>query len=253
MPIAVQRVVSQLESVLDAEDSDRYLFQQDYLPAIVYGINQMTGFLVNLFADKQLSPLALMELVKTRVVQTDAYSRFTLNLTALNEEYWMLITVHPKAVCKPQGPINVVADDVSLVRTDLLYLRSDYSASRLSLEQTALNRDSPYTPGNPWVSNKLITYGVADASSYTSANYNPPGTYAFEIMPGVPKELVGVRYLKRPVLPTSIHDSIEFRESAFNLIVDLAASHISWKQGDGTSLYQLSERDTAKVLSIFSS
>lgn len=254
MPIPVQTIVTLGASALDAEGSDRYIFDEDYRPGIHYGINMATRVLDILFAEKKYSPEALVELTRTRVWQTDAYSRFTFNPADLSgEEMWTLFTVHPKAKCKPQGPILILADDVSKVRTDLLYIGSDESAARMTYEQSALDNNNPYSPGNPYITNKLKMYSVLDASNYTSTPYNTPGTYAYEVRPAVPKELIGVRYLIRPTLPNLITDSIQFRPQATQLIVDFMLQWISWKQGDGTTLYSVSERDKQQVFQTFTS
>jgi hypothetical protein len=254
MPIPVLTLDTQIRAALDAEGSDRYTFTEDILPSLVYSLEMTTRILDLLFADKQFSPEALVELTRTRVWQTDAYSRFTFNSADLpfNEEMWTLITVHPKAKCKPQGPLLIVGDNVSKVRLDLLYLSSEESAARRTYEQSAINRKNPFSPGNDLITNGLKSYALLDASDYTSTNYITPGTYAYEIAPGVPKELIGVRYLKRPKVPATINDSVEFRPQATGLLVDLALQWISWKMGDGTTIYQVSDRDKQQVLQTFS-
>lgn len=252
MAIAVQRINDQMLSQLDAESSDRYLFDQDILPSIIYSLEWIQMGLTNLFAQKRFSPEALTELTRTRVWQTNNFSRFAFNPADLNgEDYWTLLTVHPKAICSPAGSILPLANDQSKVRTDLAFVSSQYSATRITYEQAGINKDSPFTPGNNYIANKLIQYAVLDASDYTATGYAPAGTYEWEVQPAVPKSLIGVRYLKKPTLPTTINDTIEFRETAFNLIVDRALTFISVKQGDGTNLNELSERDLAILLKIF--
>lgn len=254
MPILVQTVVNQCAAALDAEGSDRYLFDQDYRPGIRYALDMITASLNDLFAERKLAPEALVELTRTRVWQTDAYSRFSFYSPDLpnNEEWWTLITVHPKAVCVPQGPILVLPDDQSKVRLDLMYKSSDWSAARKTWEEASINKDNPFAAGNSFLTNtKLVTYSVLDASSYKSANYNPNGTFVYEITPAVPKELIGVRYLKKPVYPALISDSIEFRDTALNMIVDLVLKFISFKQGDQTNLYGVTSVDRAELMKIF--
>lgn len=253
MPIPMLTLTTRIKSALDAEGSGRYTFNEDFRPSAHYSIEMVTRILDMLFADEKFAPEALVELTKTRVWQTDAYSRFTFNPADLpaNEEMWTLITVHPKAKCKPQGPITILPDDVSKVRLDLLYLDSDESAARRTFEQASINRKNPYSPGNDLITNKLRTYAVMDASDYASTNYNTPGIYAYQVIPDVPKELIGVRYLKRPTLPNLITDSIEFRPQATTLLVDFCLQWIAWKQGDGTTLYKVTAEDQQKVLQTF--
>jgi hypothetical protein len=240
-------------SELDAESSDRYLFDQDILPAISYSMEWIQMGLTELFAQKRFSPEALVELTRTRVWQTSNFSRFAYNSADLGgEDYWTMLTVHPKATCSPNGPLLPLANDQSKVRTDLAYVSSLYSAKRQTYEESGLNRDNPFAAGNTVLTTAgLVSYAVLDASNYGATNYTPAGTYEWEITPPVPKQLIGVRYLKKPTLPTLITDTIEFRETAFNLIVDRALTFISAKQGDQTTLNSITERDVAVLLSIF--
>lgn len=255
MPIPVQTLVTRIKSILDSEGSDRYTFNEDFRPAIHYAMELSMRMLDIIFAEQKFSPEALVELTRTRVWQTDTYSRFTFNSADLpnNEEMWTLITVHPKAKCKPQGPVLLLADNISKVRLDLLYLGSEESAARRTYEQSAINKKNPFSPGNDIINNKLITYSVLDASDYTSNNYITPGTYAYEVSPGVPKELIGVRYLIRPSMPALITDSIQFRPQATQLLVDLACNFISWKQGDNTTLFSIANLDKQLVMQTFGS
>lgn len=252
MAIVTSAVVTRMEAGLDSEGSDRYLFNEDFRPAIHYAIQWIQTALTDLFAQKRFSPEALTELTKTRVWQTNAYSRFSYNSADLNgEDYWTILTVHPKPTCQPNGPVLVLPADQSKVRTDLVYLRSDFSARRQSYEESSINRDNPFAAGNTIVNNALTTYAVLDASNYTATGYAPAGTYEWEIIPAVPKELIGVRYLKKPNLPAADTDVIEFRDTAMNILVDRALQYISWKQGDGTNLYGVSERDYQQLIQIF--
>ena len=51
--IAVQTVVDRMKSVLDAEGSDRYLFDQDFKPAINSAIDWLVAVFNAAFSDKK--------------------------------------------------------------------------------------------------------------------------------------------------------------------------------------------------------
>jgi hypothetical protein len=61
--IPVQTIVDRVTSILDAEGSDRYLFDQDFKPAINLTKDWVVAVFNKAFADKKLSEENLKELV----------------------------------------------------------------------------------------------------------------------------------------------------------------------------------------------
>jgi len=254
MAIPVQTVVTQMNSALDSEGSQRYLFDLDFRPAIHYGMEMIQTALTSVFADTKAPAEALRELINTRVWQTNDYSRFSFNPADLNnEKLWTILSIHPEALTIEAGTIDpLILGATSKVRLDLTFKGSEYSAERLTFEQWNQNSKNIFLPGNTSITGALKRYAYLDFSSYVSNNYNPAGTYEVEVRPGVSRKLVGMRYLKYPVMPALITDTIPFPDSLTNLIVDSALSFVAKKQGDNSTLLQVSEMDIKKILGSFS-
>lgn len=241
--IPVQDIVNRIASMLDAEGSDRYLFDQDYKPAINSAKDWVVAVFKRVFADKVVSEENLRELVAIRVFQTSKFSRVKIDEGVIGDEIWSILSVNPEAVTYPNSNILPSADDFdSFYRNDLTYIESDFSAKRLTLEEWESMKNNVFLAGNPTIQNTFKNYGYLNLGDYSSTSYTPGGQ-EIEISPKVENALVGVRYLKYPKDVTLITDNLEFPRSVFELICQKAANFMSFKQGDQTNLYSVTAKD----------
>lgn len=250
MPILASTVISRAEAMLDAEGSGRYTFDRDYKPGLAYAIEFIVTIINSAFANTKAPAEALKELTLVRVWQTNNYSRFSYNSSDLNgEKLWTILSIHPEATCIPAGTIDPsVTGANSKVRTDLSFKSSNYSAGRLTFEQWNINQKNIFLPGNDQLLNGFKEYAYLDFANYSSTNYNPNGTFEIELRPAVPRSLVGVRYLKYPVMPTGPSSNIEFPETLTNILADKLVNFIAMKQGDGTTAYEVTQADLSTVI-----
>jgi hypothetical protein len=106
-----------------------------------------------------------------------------------------------------------------------------------------------FAAGNQKLLNDLKSYAYLNFSSYQAGSYNAGGP-EIEIRPEIPNEFVGVTYLKYPTPVASEQDNIEFPESLTNLVVLKAGNFISFKQGDQTNLYSVTDRDVRDLVKL---
>ena len=99
--ISVQTVVTRMESVLDAEDSDRYTFERDFRTAINSSVEWLQSVFNRAFADKKLTEEDLKELVKVVVFQTNQFSRFYLD--HVDDSIWSVLRINPEPTLHPSG------------------------------------------------------------------------------------------------------------------------------------------------------
>jgi len=245
--IAVQTIVDRMKFVLDAEGSERYTFDQDLKPAINSSIEWLQAVFNRAFADKKLTEENLRELVKVVVFQTNQYSR--VNLDLLNDSIWSIMKINPEPVLNnSSAAINPVASpEISVWRQDLSYLSSKYSAKRLSLEQWEESVDNIFEAGNSTLNNSFKSYAYLNFADYTSNSYNAGGS-EIEIRPSIPSSFLSVTYLKDPREITLITENVELPKSLINLVYQKALSFVSYKQGDQTNLYSVTERDVATLV-----
>ena len=250
MPILVSDVISRAESMLDAEGSDRYRFDRDYQPGLAYAIEFIVSIINSAFADTKAPAEALKELVKVRIWQTSNYSRFSYNSADLSgEKLWTILSIHPEATTiQPRTIDPTVTGAQSKVRLDLSFKSSDYSAGRLTFEQWNINQKNIFMPGNVTLTNGFKQYAYLDFANYTSTTYSPAGDFEIEVRPSIFRDLIGVRYLKYPEMPTSTSDSIEFPELLTDMVVDKLVNFISFKQGDQTTAYMVTQADIRTII-----
>lgn len=240
--ISVQTVIERLESVLDAEGSDRYTFEEDYKPAINSAVEWLQAVFNKAFADKKLTEEDLKELVKVVIFQTSQFSRIYLD--QIDDSIWSILRINPEPTVYPSDATITAQNDpfASLFREDLTYIKSKYAAKRLSLEQWEENVDNIFEAGNETLLNDFKSYAYLNYADYSSTAGNAGGP-EIEIRPELSNKFVGVAYLKYPTPITDENDSIEFPESLINLVYQKAANFISYKQGDQTNLYSVTDKD----------
>lgn len=253
MPILVQEVVNRAAAALDAEGSERYLFDQDYKPAINYAEEWITSMFNKGFAENKLSGEALRELVKIGVWQANNFSRVSFDPAVVGHKLWTVLAIYPNPVVYPfSAPIANQNKAISVYKPGLSYVSGKASTSRLTLEEWNENQDNVFMPGNNQLSGSLVEYAYLDFMDYSSTGYINPGTYEIEIRPSVANKYVALGYLKRPTPVALITDSIQFPDSLINIILDKVLNFISAKQGDGTTLYSVTERDIQTLAQLLS-
>jgi hypothetical protein len=252
MSILVQTVVDRLASRLDAEASDRYDFDLDYLPAINSAMEWVVTALNPYFAAKKFSAEGLRELVYTRIFQTNAFSRVSFDPAALGHPIWSILGVYPNPVCnKGAGAMPQTDPAKSLYRNDVSFISSDGSCQRMTAQDWNNNVNNSFEPGNQILTGQLSFYGYRDFSDYSSTSYSgATGFREIGIRPNIKSGLVAVEYIKYPTQIALITDSIGFSESMTEFITDKALNFVSWKQGSGTDTYGVSENETKRLLAL---
>lgn len=237
---------------LDAEDSDRYLFENDIKPAINEAMEQLVTMFNQAFGDNKLTPEALRELIKIKIWQTNMYSRISYNPADTGHALWSIIAVYPEPKMNKAVASSPEVDQAkSKLRKDLSFISSTKSAKRLTHEEWNQNADNVFMPGNRILKGALSEYAYLDFGDYSSTTYTgAPSKIEITIRPDLPQKPVAIAYIKYPEKVKLIGDSIEFPESLTNLIVDMSLKNISYKQGDGTSLFQVTSQNISTIVNL---
>lgn len=251
--IQASTINSRILSRLDAEDSDRYTFEQDIKPAINGSLEILVTMFNQAFGSNKLTPENLRELNKVKVWQTNTYSRIAFSPAETGHDLWSIIAVYPKCVTNKKSAIPSFGkgETISKLRTDVTMISSGKSAKRLTQEEWSDNEDNAFMGGNSLLKGDLQEYAYLDFADYTSSSYTG-GSDKVEITirPDVPNQFVAMAYLKYPNQVSLESDYIEFPKSLTELIVQIALSKIAEKQGDGTSLFQVSEQNINMLVSL---
>ena len=252
MPIPVQTVVSRMASALDAEGSERYTFDQDYKYAISYAQEWIVTAVNQAMSEKKLAAENLRELIKVKIWQANAFSRIAFDPAIVGQKLWSVLAVYPEIKTTPfSNPNQLVVPAQSVFMPNLSFVSSDQEgAARLTHEEWNDNKKNVFMPGNITVTGSLKKYAYLDFADYSSSSYVNPVPFEIEVRPSVAAKYVAIVYLKYPneiILPT---DNLEFPDPMIDLIVEKALLFISFKQGDATNLYSISEREVSRIVNL---
>ena len=246
--IPVQTIVDRATSILDAEGSDRYLFDQDFKPAINLTKDWVVAVFNKAFADKKLSEENLKELVQTKIWTTSTFSRVHIDPAVVN--LWSILGISPKPTVYPAASIPTPGanPDDSTLELGVSYISSDFSARRLTVEEWNENKNNIFEAGNNIVTTSFTEYAYLNQGDYSSTAYTTKGEV--EIRPNIPTEFVGVTYLRYPLDITVIGDDLEFPQTLTDLIINKVLNYISFKQGDKTNLFSVSAGEVATLVKL---
>lgn len=246
--IQAQTIVDRTLALLDAEGSDRYLFDQDFEPAINSAVEWLVALFNSAFSNNKLSEEDLRELTKVRIFQSNDFSRVKFDSAVVGEKLWSILAVLTEIEVYPSQQPPILPDPTQSQYFDYLtYVKSNESAGRLSIEQWNENRQNIFKAGNDTVQNGFKKYAYLNFFDYSSSNYIDEGE--IEIRPDVSSQFVAIAYLKYPDPITDIGDSIELPDTLTDLLVQKTANYISVKQGDGTNLYGVTENFVQTLIS----
>ena len=251
--IVASDLITSMVSVLDAEGSNRYTFDRDYRPAINYAIKYYASVFNFAFGQKKLSEENLRELTRTRVWQTSKYSRIHFDITDTTEEVWTILRISPEPTLDPQLDPVVNPDPTSSIFTpDVIFVRSSHSAARQTLEEWNEGERNLFMPGNTILQNDLKKYAYRNFTHSKAGDLAVDIIEEVEIRPYLEEQLVGVTYLVYPTPIVADTDVILYPKSMENLLIDKALNFVSLKQGDGTNLYSVTEREIATLVKLMS-
>jgi len=251
--IPVQEVVDLMKFELDAEGSERYLFDLDFKPAINLSIKWLVFVLNRAFEENKFSGESLRDLIKTRVWVANNFSRIKFDNAATGDELWSYLAVHPEPTIYPTGslPPALANDYTSAFQPNISYVKSKYSANKLTVEKWNESAGNVFEPGNTITTGSLKSYAYLTEINYSNAT-NYLQEKEIEIRPDISGQFVAMTYLKTPNDVALIGDSIEFPASMTALFVQKALNFISTKQGDKTTLFTVTEMDVARLIKTIS-
>ena len=207
--IPAQQVVDLMKFELDSEGSDRYLFDTDFKPAINSAIKWLVFVFNRAFEGNKFSGENLRDLIKTRIWVANSFSRVQFDETAVGDELWSYLGVHPEPTVYPNdvAPPQPNAYTSTFIPS-LSYISSDYSAKKLSVEKWNENKKNVFEAGNTIITTgDFKSYAYLTDVNYSSSNYLQDKE--IEIRPSVGGQFVGITYLKVPTAIALITENID--------------------------------------------
>jgi hypothetical protein len=259
MAIIVQEIIDKMRQVgLDAEGADYYRDDIDLIPAINAGIDWLVAVVNSALGASKLSEESLREITLTKIYQTSRYSRVYLDPADLGHSVWTILSIMPKPLVyqtdvadkQPVTPVYVEpagGEANSALRPEFSFIESDFYAKRLTLEEWNVNKKNPFKAGNVITDvecEDLLEYAYLDPIIYSTGSTVPVDTgIELTIRPELSKDFVAISYVKYPNRVAANTDAIELPLSMSNLLYQKALQFVSYKQGDDTTVYNVTAND----------
>jgi hypothetical protein len=239
-----------MKARLDAEGSDRYLPDQDIIPAINTSIRRAATAIGWALANRKGSEEQLSELTFVRVFQTNSQGGVSLNDPSLGHGVWNVLGVYARPEVVGTPSINPIPQNQSQYRADLAWSGSGDPVERVTLEEVPKIRTNIFRNGNEILANNpnRVTFSYYIPGNASSTNYSS-GPRELRILPQsvTATSIVAIAYLKEPSEITSLTDSVEFPSSMKDTLASWALQNLAYKQGDGTTLNILASQDAAQL------
>ena len=246
--ISVQTIVDRINFELDAEGSDRYVFDRDHKPAINASQDWLVSLFNAAFAENKLSEESLRELTRTKIWITSNRSRFAFDASSVKHSLWTVLAVFPTITYT--GSLSTQSNLAQSVYCDsAIYLSSTKQAKRITVEELNEMGENPFMAGSNllgWAD--YSEYAYVDFMEYDSTLADPE---EIAISPTTNNTPIAMAYIKIPETITLVTDSIEFPTTLTDMIVNKALQFISMKQGDDTALlYKLTEQELNTLIKL---
>jgi hypothetical protein len=277
--IAVTDVISECQSILDAEGTNFYSFNNNFKPAINYAIRWSVSVINRYIGINKFTDETFRELSQCKVWQTSGLSRIQLNPADLGHNIWTLLSVIPEPdviivdntgllANLPPLYYNVVAPfagagvqsnspivsqkynatgnatlsiQQSTLRPELAMVRTLYTAKRLAYTEVEDAYYNPYSAGYKAKVGLAKQYAYVSMTDYTTTigGYTLSPPQEIQVLPEIPNALVAITYLKTPDPVVLDTDIIPVPSTMLSIIVDKAMQFINMNQNLGLVEYQV--------------
>ncbi len=259
--ITYQDLVTAMQANLDAEFSERYMPEQDYIPAINSAVSRAMTAIGWAMANRDGSEEALRENTYVRIFQTNSQGGVALSdpalVSALGHGVWNVLAVYAEPeLVDPSGAPQSLNDNQSKYRDDQAFSGTGQRVERVTLEQVPMIRNNSFMTGNEVLAanpkRRSYSYYIIGNAGATGFN---TGTGELRVLPKsiTGAKLIAIAYMAEPVTLTAANyqtAQIPLPQSFLRTLADWGLSYISIKQGDGTNLKQTAEQDGMQLFAM---
>lgn len=250
--IQAQELRDQLAFALDAEGSDHYIDDLDYIPAMNAAVKWLTNVVNSAFGKDKIGEEFFRDLTYSGVFRTDDCSRVSLNV--FPNDVWSILAIYinpeTREIPGEVAPLTPNDNDSYFIN-NLLHKSSFISCKRLSIEEWATSRPNPFEDGydGDQICDELKRYAYLNPINYENTNVGVTAK-DLEVRPAVNNDNLTVFWVKKPGNIDTLTDNIEYPESVFQLLFNKSLNYISYKQGDNTTIHSVTDKDIALLLNV---
>ena len=275
MSIAVSNIIQLVKSNLDAEGSDRYRWDLDFIPAINWAQKEITDTVGRLLSDKKFPNERLRELIYTYVFQTSQYSRLFIDNAFKPINTILGVYVNITTVPTWSEQTNTTSGSLYLSTYSLIDFGN--TCKRITPEERNECKKNKLVAGYNQANSDITTWAYLDFAIYGNNSYGgydpagnviadpPPETpdpiiigSEIEIVPSYKNKVIGVMVLQNPqqIESTSQEDflvaELPFPEAMTNLFVAMILRFLAVKQNDTSNIYKISSDEIETIKSYLS-
>jgi hypothetical protein len=247
-------ILASRQNGLDAEDSDFYDDERNFIPAINSAIKWIMSVGEAAMGQKRLREEAFGELTKAHVYQTSKYSRIQL----LN--CWGVLSVYalPTTIKLSDGTSGAIISNTnsnftSIERDDLMHISSVYSCKRLTLEEWSDNIGNPYSPSNTVItSGDYLDYGYLSPFDYGYENQGEAMLNYIEVRPVLNEKLCTVFQIDNHPEIITVDDIVYFPSKIQNLLVQKITKYVATAESDAVDIYTATSQDIIELVTALS-
>lgn len=258
--IVASEIVSRVQQVgLDAQpDTDYYSVNNEIIPAIDSAVKWVTSVVQKARSNNKKTDEVVAELQLCYIWRTNIQSRITINVS----QVWTIDAVAPLPATVSNGgaiPPNPPDQFACVLRSDLNFGSSNYFAKRKTIEE--VDRNNPMSAGYmpPSIassalvegSNLNLDFGYIPSYKYDQNLLNAQAPF-IEIVPSIPQKLCALFFTEIPAKVVATTDVIKYPAPLFNMIYEKTLQFLSYSQGDGTTIWEVTDDDISMLLNSIS-
>lgn len=248
--VTAQQVWDGVLAKLDAQGTDRYLFDLDGVPAINSAVSALTAQIALLYAENKASEESLREMLREQVYQTNSYGRIRADESA--GAIWAVMASYCEFTTIPaSATVTALPEHQSAVRADVSRNSQGRPVKRYTQEQTAKLMNNSFAAGSEALAanNSLREYGYCIIGDLTSSGY-PVGGWEIEYYPKSRSAtaFVAISVLRTPDPVTVPASTIPMPSALLDILINKTLEQLAVKQGDNTTLWAVSNQMVAERL-----
>lgn len=259
MAFTVVELDESVTPVLGDQSTDRYDLDLFRIPAYKAAFKRLLALIYPFVANRKNSEEIIQELQYTRIFQTNALGGVPFIMpylvTQMGHDVWTIMGVYaqPNTNADTQPVYNPSSPpERAWWVKDRTWVPGGKPVKRMTMEQQAVAYNNESMAGSeaaansPWTDDAYYLIGNrrSDDNGWLTTGWELQMTPASRYN----KKYIGVTYLKVPTEPTTINSTIELPRSMMVLMRDLALNELSVRQGNRTTLYQVTSQQVGELL-----
>jgi len=218
--LTYSQIAGVILSKLDAEGSDRYLPEQDIIPAINSAVSRVQSAAGWALANRKGSEEMLRDMTRTAVFQTSPQGWILLDDPALSHTMANVMAIYPHPDTEQDQLI--LPNPASAYRDDLTFIGPTVPCHRVTVEMTPVIRDNGSMRGNEVMANnpkrRTWAYYLNQGRAYLL-----PKSQAESI-------IAAVVYIEKYARMVDTNGTVNLPEYMLEQVAAWALVYLAWKQ-----------------------